>query len=387
MIKLLKRELTALVDDPWQLALVSYIPLLSVIGLWLLFSAGLPRQLPVAVVDLDQSQVSRTLARQLQANPVTRPISYVDVASAVKAMQQAEVYALLVLPHGFKRDLLTGERPIIDIRYNSQFLLVGKLLSSQLQTSMAAGLQPLALTKQLAKGIPKKQAIINLSPIRHQTSALFNLNSNYVGFLVPPVLIALLQLLAMLVFANSLNRELRWNSVSQWQARGIWKGIMAKIVFYTPILLLHGGFILALIYVYLSIPNAGSMGLLLFCQAMMLLAIWLIVLLVFFMLKDSTRVISFCTAMFAPAFAFMGVTFPTHEMPAIAQWWRAIMPTSHYIEAHIAIVSYGQGLSVILPKQLSYWGYLLLLIPIAFLVKKGFELDAENLENFSKKES
>ncbi|MDR8522174.1 ABC transporter permease [Shewanella fidelis] len=372
MIKALKREFTALQDDPWQLALVSYIPLISIIALWLLFSAGLPRQLPVAVVDLDNSQTSRALARQLQANPVTKPISYTGLPSAEAAMKQGEVYALLVLPYGLKRDLLTSKTPIIDIRYNSQFLLVGKLLSSQLQASMADGLKPLGELKLLAAGVPMERVAVNLSPVSSQTTALFNRNNNYVGFLVPPVLIALLQLVAMMVFANSLNRELRWNTTKQWYQLGVYKVIAAKVVFYTPLVLLHGGFILALIYLYLGLPIAGSIAVLLIAQTLMLLAVWLVVLTIFFVLKDSARVISFCTAMFAPAFAFMGVTFPTHEMPQLAQWWRVIMPTSHYIETHIAVVSYGQSLIASLPQMLSYWGFLLLLIPIGIFAKKGF---------------
>ncbi|WOT04777.1 ABC transporter permease [Shewanella youngdeokensis] len=370
---MLKREMAALIHDPWQLALVSYIPLLGIVGLWLLFSAGLPRQLPVAVVDFDQSQVSRALARQLQANPVTTPISYTDLPSAVAAMQQAEVYALVVFHHGLKHDLLTGKTPTIDIRYNSQFLLVGKLLSTQIQVSMADGLKPLAAIKQLAAGVPKAKVAVNLAPVSSQTTALFNRNNNYVGFLVPPVLIALLQQIAMMVFANSLNRELRWQTTAQWTALGVWKGIAAKVLFYTPFILMHAGFIFALLYLYLGLPMAGSIALLLAAQLMMLLAIWLMVLVIFFALQDSARVISFCTAIFAPAFAFMGVTFPTAEMPAIAQWWRTVLPSSHYIETHIDVVSYGQGWLAALPQFLGYWGYLCLLLPISFLVAKGFD--------------
>ncbi|WP_299805483.1 ABC transporter permease [uncultured Shewanella sp.] len=378
MIKALKREFSALLDDPWQLALISYIPLLSIIGLWLLFSAGLPRQLPVAVVDLDNSQVSRSLARQLQANPVTKPVSYSELSSAEAAMKQGEVYALLVLPYGLNRDLLTAKTPIIDIRYNSQFLLVGKLLSSQLLATMADGLKPLGELKLLAAGVSPERVAVNLSPVSSQTTALFNRNTNYVGFLVPPVLIALLQLLAMMVFANSLNRELRWNTTKQWYELGLWKVIAAKVLFYTPLVLLHGSFILALIYLFLELPIAGSIAVILLAQTVMLLAVWLMVLTIFFALKDSARVISFCTAMFAPAFAFMGVTFPVHEMPILAQWWRVIMPTSHYIETHIAVVSYGQGLLASLSQMTGYWGFLLLLIPIAVLAKKDFPVTEES---------
>lgn len=373
---MIKRELKALLREPWQLALVSYIPLIGILGLWWLFSAGLPRQLPVAVVDLDQSQISRSLTRQLHANPVTRPVAYPDIASASAAMKRAEVFALLLLPHDLRRDLLTGHSPTIDIRYNSQFLLVGKLLSSQLQLSLADGLSAFAAIKPLAAGIPKVQAEIYLSPVTSQTTALFNRNNNYVGFLVPPILIALLQLIAMMAFANSLSRELRWNSIQEWYSLGVWRGIAAKIMLYTPLMLLHGGFILSFIYLYLGLPLMGQLSVLLAAQLVMLLAIWVMVLLIFFLLKDGARVISFCTAMFAPAFAFMGVTFPTHEMPAVAQWWRMIMPSSHYIETHVAVVSYGRGWQALLTQLGSYWGFLCLLLPLAWLVAKGIPEDA-----------
>lgn len=107
IIALVRRELRALWRDPWQLALISYIPLLGILCLWWLFSAGLPRQLPVAIVDQDHSQLSRMLTRQLKANPVTEPRSFTDLPSAVEAMQQAQVYAVVVFPHDMKKDLST----------------------------------------------------------------------------------------------------------------------------------------------------------------------------------------------------------------------------------------------------------------------------------------
>ena len=94
---------SALWRDPWQLALISYIPLIGIFCLWWLFSAGLPRQLPVAIVDQDHSQLSRMLTRQLKANPVTDPQNFTDLAAAVSAMQQAKVYAIVVFPYDMKK--------------------------------------------------------------------------------------------------------------------------------------------------------------------------------------------------------------------------------------------------------------------------------------------
>ncbi|BAJ00284.1 ABC transporter permease [Shewanella violacea] len=371
LVALIRRELHALWHSPWQLALISYIPILSILCLWWLFSAGLPRQLPVAVVDSDHSQLSRMLTRNLQANPVVAPQNFVDLASAVTAMRQAEVYGIVVLPYGLQRDLITGHSPVIDVRYNSQFLLVGKLLSSQIQLTLGSGLLELAGVKQLLQGVPKSQLKLHLSPVTSQTTALFNRNNNYVGFLVPPVLVALWQLLAMLTFSNSLSREL--NSQGSFAAdSGIWPRVWAKIAVFTPIMLLHGGFILALLYQYLALPVAGSLGLLILAQLVMLLAVWLLVLLVFFIMRDSARMASFGTALFAPAFAFMGITFPVHEMPLLAQWWRLIMPSSHYVDSHVGIVSYGVGWETIAIQLTSYWGFLFI-IPVLLLLSRRIE--------------
>ncbi|MGI2132888.1 ABC transporter permease [Shewanella baltica] len=375
LIALIRRELSALWRDPWQLALISYIPLIGIFCLWWLFSAGLPRQLPVAIVDQDHSQLSRMLTRQLKANPVTEPQNFTDLAAAVSAMQQAKVYAIVVFPYDMKKDLLTGHKPTIDVRYNSQFLLVGKLLSSQIQLSLGDGLLQVAGLKQLANGTPKSQVAVNLSPIKSQTTALFNRNNNYIGFLVPPVLVALWQLLSMLVMANSLNRELHLaptiqvNGISNTLTEHFWPKVLAKVALFTPILMLQGGFILAWLYLYLALPMAGSLALLLLAQLVMLLAVWSVVLLIFVVMRDSARVISFCTALFAPAFAFMGITFPTHDMPQLAQWWRLIMPSSHYIESHVSVVSYGAAWPNVASQLSSYWGFICLL-PLIYLLSR-----------------
>ena len=262
-------ELNKLWRSPWQLAMVSYIPLISMLCLWWLFSAGLPRQLPVAVVDLDNSQVSRMLTRNLQANAVISPQSYANLATAEADMRQAKVYALVVFPVGMNKDLVTANKPLIDIRYNSQFLLVGKLLSSQIQLSLGNGLLTLGAKKLLLSGTHSESLAVSLSPVTSQTTALFNRNNNYVGFLVPPVLIALWQILSVFVFMNSLNAELKPAEGQPKLAADFWKTVIAKVLLLTPIMLIHGSFILVWLYLYLALPIAGSIGLLIIAQLVM----------------------------------------------------------------------------------------------------------------------
>ncbi|WP_434939754.1 ABC transporter permease [Shewanella sp. HL-SH8] len=361
MMAFIKREWRALWQSPWQLALVTYIPIVSVLCLWWLFSAGLPRQLPVAVVDQDNSQISRMLTRQMAANSVMKLESYGQLAQAVNDMREAKVYAIVVIPSQFKYQLLTSKSPTIDIRYNSQYLLVGKLLSSQIQMSLGAGLLKTAEQKLLMSGVNHASIAVSLSPVSSQTTALFNRNNNYVGFLVPPVLIALWQLLAMMVFSNALNRELISVNDHVMLPQDLWIKVLAKCAVFLPIMLLHSSFILLLLYQYLQLPYAGSIGVLIIAQAVMIIALWLLVTMIFLMMKDSARCVSFCTALFAPAFAFMGITFPVNEMPELAQYWRLLMPSSHYIDSHVSVVSYGADTMLVLQQLSSYWMFILVI--------------------------
>ena len=367
MRHLFRREINALWHSPWQLALISYIPIIGMLGLWWLFSAGIPRQLPVAVVDLDNSQISRLLARELSANPAVSLRAYANEVAAIKAMRQSQVYALIIFPYQLKKDLLTSKQPTIDIRYNSQYLLVGRLLSSQLQRSVVQGLSHFGEVNLLLKGANKATVDVNLSPISNQTTALFNQNVNYVSFLVPPILIALWQLIAMLVFVNSVNRELILQGERNYVAQDIWPKVWVKMVIYSPIMLIHGGVILLWLYQYLALPAAGSLLLLVLAQAVMLIVLWLLVLVIFMLVRDRARVVSFCTGLFAPAFAFMGVTFPVNDMFITAKWWRLLIPSSHYIDSHISVISYGADLQQVLSQMGSYWGFLLLL-PVLYML-------------------
>ncbi|MGI2259879.1 ABC transporter permease [Shewanella sp. GXUN23E] len=366
MFEPIVREWRALQKDPWLLALVSYVPLLLALGLWGLFSAAVPRELPVALVDLDNTSLSRALGRQIQASPASTPRSYGSEAQAIDAMQRGEVFGMVIIPNQFSARLQSGKQPTLEIRYNGQFLLVGKLLNSSLQQSLAPALQSLARTSQLAKGVPSVQVGVNISPISFQITPLYNQASNYVAFLMPPLFIALFQIVAMLIFVNALNRELDVGSYGRWLEHwGV--NLVVKWLVYLPLALLQSAVMMVFLYRYLGLPINGGFAWLILAQAVMLSAVFLWVAAIFFLLQDKARVVSFCTALFAPAFAFMGATFPVHEMPELAKWWRVLMPSSHYIESQVAVVSYGLSGSDIFNELAGYWGFLLLLVPIAAL--------------------
>ncbi|MBP7454418.1 MAG: ABC transporter permease, partial [Ottowia sp.] len=93
------REARLLRQRPWDLAMVSWVPLLGVALLWWIFSAGLAQQLPIGVLDEDHSALSRQITRMLGASPGLRVAAqYTSAAEAEQALRAAQVYGVVALP-------------------------------------------------------------------------------------------------------------------------------------------------------------------------------------------------------------------------------------------------------------------------------------------------
>lgn len=87
----------------------------------------------------------------------------------------------------------------------------------------------------------------------------------------------------------------------------------------------------------------GQWGILIAAQILMVFACQSMGSLIYFIAMEAPRAMSFVAAYTAPAFAFMGITFPATDMPIIAKMWRGLLPVSHYIEVQLQQVDYGSG--------------------------------------------
>ena len=98
----------------WGIYLYSMLlaPIISAVFFLSLMDKGLPTDMPVAVVDMDNSTVSRNIVRQLDAFQQT-DVKYIsaDFSHARELMQEGKVYGIMVLPEGLGRDAAGGAQP------------------------------------------------------------------------------------------------------------------------------------------------------------------------------------------------------------------------------------------------------------------------------------
>ena len=234
-VSALAREWRRLRGDFWDFGMLSWIPVVLCAMLWLVFSAGIARDLPIVVIDNDNSTLSRQLTRWLDASPgiaVAAKVASSD--EALHRLRERTAFGYLLIPNDFEQKLLGGRQATVQWLYNAQFSShAGALLRDvrTVSTTLSAGIE---MTARAKKGMSGVQAAAQFEPIRTTLNSLYNENTSYEAFLTLALMPAMLQIFIVVAVVTSIGRELRDGTVPQWlaSANGSWlRAIGAKLLF------------------------------------------------------------------------------------------------------------------------------------------------------------
>lgn len=335
-VSALAREWRRLRGDFWDVGMLSWIPIVLCGMLWLVFSAGIARDLPIVVIDNDNSTLSRQLTRWLDASPgieVTAKVASSD--EALHRLRERTAFGYLLIPNDFEQKLLGGRQATVQWLYNAQFSShAGALLRDvrTVSTTLSAGIE---MTARMKKGMSGVQAAAQFEPIRTTLNSLYNENISYEAFLTLALMPAMLQIFIVVAVVTSVGRELRDGTVPQWlaSANGSWlRAVGAKLLF--PLIAYSA---LALLYLlFFSLARdwavAGSLPALLLSMLLLVLAYCGLATLLIAATLSLRLALSGAAFITAPAFAFAGQAFPLMAMPAPARAWAEALPLTHYLQ-------------------------------------------------------
>lgn len=386
-----------LAKNPWDLAMVLWIPLATVLLIWWIFSQTQITDLPIGVIDQDNSPVANTLVRYLEASPdITIKQRYYSPAAAKDGILQRDVYAVVIIPADFSRNILSSKPAPIILQVNAQYGTHSGIIQKSVQSvagTVSAGVEIQRLVKQ---GVTPSQAAIAYSPISIQRISLFNAATNYQQFLASTVIPALLHILAMVIGATTIGRELRDKQLGRWYHfiagdsshfnipentksatltkissenednirdklditdRTHSKPIRILILlfglagkYFWPILAysLWAALAIWLATMQQSIAISSLLASYISLVFLMILSFWLgaIFTLASFSLRAGLSATGFISA---PSYAFAGVTFPYIAISKNAQHWSDALPLTHYLKLHIAQLQMQAPVALSLP--------------------------------------
>jgi ABC-2 type transport system permease protein len=317
----LRREWNFLLRNPWELAIVTWLPWLLMFVLVCVYGSGVMRRLPIAVVDEDRSTVSRELVRRLDAAPsvavVARPES---LHRALKLAQALDVYAVVTIPGGMTRDILRGTATVF-VQYNASHFTAGNAISAQVASVVGA------YGAQIRHAPP---------PVAVQSTTLFNPQRNTGFYLLAIFFPAVLHLAVAVAVTSALGRELHDRNAGAWPgSNSLFFAVAGKAALYVAVFTVYGVLTIALLSAIRGAGAAGSLLLLAIGHFMMDSAYAAIALLFVGLTREMGTALSLIGLFAGTSVAYSGATFPQQGAPAFVHFWNDLLPYVRYLELQV----------------------------------------------------
>lgn len=376
-----KREIRMLLHRPFYIFSTIVVMIFSCIFFMSLLSSGAPRKMPIAIVDMDQSTISRRVMHELEGTPsVTIKRVTMDFATAREALQRGEVYAILLIPERFYADLASMKRPTMTFYVNNAYTMAGSTAYSQLFSLMnlaSGAFQREVLRK---KGMPDDLIMKRVQPVAIDTHLLANPWSNYAVYLLAVILPGILGVIILMITIYSIGSELKWKTSREWLAVGgdnFALSMIGKLLPHTILYTILGISLNILMFRILDFPVMGSLlwlnvGMFLYVLAMEGLAICFIGLVP--VLRDALSVGALIGML---SFSLSGFTFPAMGMLSWAQSIIYLFPLRHYYLIYVNEALMGAPITTSAVYMAAYVGFMIL----PFLVGKRLE-NALRLQNY-----
>ena len=323
----IQRELRRIIHRPiyWVASIV--LPLFSLVFMATIFGTGQMTDLPVGVVDAENTSASRHIIRMVDATPELQVIRhYSNETEAREAMQRKEIYGYLYIP---------AKLTALCYYYHNAMLSVGGELHSTFETL----LQQVSVTPIVkeAIGLGENEATLTsfLMPITEKELPTFNDTRNYAVYLSQPFFFVFLQILLLLVTTYALGSESKFGTSDDWlhTAQGsIGVAVLGKLLPYTSIFIVTSMLGNAVFFGWMQSPISTSLWTIQGTTILFILATQALALFLYAIFPALSLIISVVSMVGSLGATLAGVTFPVAFMDCPVYVASYLFPIRHFIE-------------------------------------------------------
>ena len=329
-----KRECKILTVNRIYFFSMVVFPLLAMVFFTSLMDEGLPEDMPVGIVDLDNTTTSRSLIRRLDAFQSSKVVAhYPSVAEARRAIQENEIYAFLYIPKGTTDDLLASRQPKISYYYNMASVMSGSLLMRDLKTISTLGSAGVGQATMRAKGYTQEQIMAFLQPIRINLHQVANPWTNYNSYLSTVIVPGVMMLFMFMISAYSLGMELKFGRGKEWLKLADNRIVVAILGKFLP----QAVVFLSLIFFYefymygiMQFPHQGDLWDIILLSLLEVFGSIGFGIFAFGLMPSLRMSMSICSLWAVLSFSMAGFTFPVMGMDGPLQSLSWLFPLRHY---------------------------------------------------------
>ncbi len=334
IIHIAGRECRQMFSNPIYFFCMIAFPIFVVSFFTTLMDDGQPVELPIGVVDQDNTGTTRHLTRMLDGFQTSHVVGhYPNVNEARNAIQRGEIYAFLLIPKGTTAGLMSQKQPKISFYYNGVVMLAGSTTFKDLKTISTLGSAAVGKTKLSMLGKTDKEIVAFLQPITIDLHMISNPWANYNVYLSTTMVPGLLMLFIFLITPYSIGTELKFGRAKEWMGMADNHPLIAMLGKLLPqtliFLIIFLGFEFY-IYHVMGFPHPGGVLPIILLGVLAVVSAQSFGAFAFGLMPSLRMSMSVCSLWAMVSFSVAGATFPVSAMDAPIQALSWLFPLRHY---------------------------------------------------------
>lgn len=331
--ELLKREFRLFWNNSVLRVLFIGAPIMYGVLLGYVYSKGKVTDLPIIVVDQDQSKLSKRAIEMMDDNEVLYVAALkFDENDLSRLMIEKDAASVVIIPDGFEKQVLTKKYPEITTIVNTANVLTANYASSAIQVVLGTLKVSVQLETLRKQGIPENLLMSQYEPFKTTFIKKNNRATNYMYFLWPGILATVLQQVLMLGLALSFAAEFENGTFKELVNRSssTFKLLLVKII---PYLFMSFG--IWLLYWFFTwwfdIPFYQNLGILTLVAGLFVLSVCFLGILVSILIPNQLKATEVLMVVATPSFILSGFTWPLSQMPVWIQYIANAIPLTHFL--------------------------------------------------------
>lgn len=354
-----KREFRTTFRDQGVLIFFVLVPLLYPLIYAFIYTNETIRKVPAVVVDDSRTSLSREYLRKVDAGPEVNIVARcADMEEAKRMLKDRKAYGIIHIPAHFSDDIARGKQTQINLFCDMSGLLYYKaLLMANTDVSLEMSAE---IKMERAGNTTGRQDELTAYPIEYEDVTLFNPTNGFAAFLIPAVLILIIQqtmLLGIGLSAGTAREQNRFRDLVPVNRHynGTLRIVAGKGLSYFMVYSLVAVYILCVVPRLFSLNQIGIPGVLTLFTLPYLTAC------IFFAMTASIAIRNRETCMLlfvftsVPLLFLSGVSWPDAAMPAFWRYFSYLFPSTFGINGYVRINSMGAALKEVSFEYHALW--------------------------------
>lgn len=378
--KIFIREIRLIARDKNIISVILLAPLFYSFFYGSIYFNKSETKVEISIIDNDASATSRKIIRFLDANQmlsVTNTIS--NMEEGKEKLIDNDAKAIFYLPKGFEETLKSGKQAKVKIYLNSTRFLVSNDINKAINEVIGYVNAGITVNYYKSKGNSFEQAKAQAIPINMDIRPMFNFTDSYGDFLIPSILILILQQTLLIGLSQSIAKERENKTFPTLVKLGKWKPlaiIYGKGLFYLLLFGSYSIFFFTVSFGVFKLQNIGNFLPLFIITFLLLIAVINISVFVASFFHRKIVALQFLTLTSYPIFLVSGYSWPFNLLPAYLKVFANILPSTPYFGAFTRITQMGASMIDVLPEiihllLLTIIGNLLAYYRVKYLSKKS----------------